>query len=104
MIRCGITGHKGTLGKVFIKKKKIFKFVKFFGDITNQNQIEKWIKNNKFDLIVHLAAIVPTYIVKKNYNKALNVNYLGTKYLVDSLVRTNIKLKWFFFLINFTRV
>ena len=30
MIRCGITGHTGTLGKTFVKKKYNFKFIKFY--------------------------------------------------------------------------
>ena len=33
MLKCGITGSKGNLGKTFIKYCKIFKFIKFKGDI-----------------------------------------------------------------------
>ena len=97
MIKCGITGHSGNLGKTFIRKIKNFKFLKFKGDIRNKNQIDKWIKNNEFDLIVHFAAIAPVNLVNKNYNKALKVNYHGTKNLINSICKNNKKIKWFFF-------
>ena len=41
-------------------------------------------------------AIVPTKIVKKEPKKANKVNYLGTKILIDELVKLK-KIKWFFF-------
>ena len=60
MLKCGITGYKGILGSELIKKKK-FNYIKFKGDITDQKTVEKWVNNNDFDLIIHLAAVVPTY-------------------------------------------
>ena len=66
-ISCGITGHTGILGSELIKKNKKIKFIKFKGDITNKKNVQKWFQNNTFDIIIHLAAIVPTKIVKKNY-------------------------------------
>ena len=98
MIKCGITGHNGNLGKKLQKISKKFKFIKFNGDISKKKYIENWIKYNDFDLIIHLASIVPTSIVNKKFKQALNVNYYGTKYLVDSIVKNNKRLKWFFFL------
>ena len=53
MIRCGITGFDGNLGKTFLKINKTFRFIKFKGDIRKKGQVEKWIKSNEFDLIVH---------------------------------------------------
>jgi len=96
MIKCGITGATGVLGKKIIKELD-YKFIKFKKNITNKNEVEKWIKKNQFDLIIHLAAIVPTKTVKENYIKAKNVNFIGTKNLVDSINRYNIKLQWFFY-------
>ncbi len=95
-INCGITGYKGVLGSEFIKIAP-FKFIKFKGDITNKGLVDKWIKSNKFDLIIHFAAIVPINKVNSNYKKALNVNFNGTKNLVDSIVKNKINLNWFFF-------
>ena len=91
-INCGITGSSGILGSEFIKKK-YFNFIKFRGNITNQKQIDEWLRANRFDLIIHLAAIVPTHFVEKNYKKALEVNFKGTKYLIDAVLKNNINLR-----------
>ena len=74
-IKCGITGHTGVLGSELIKKNKKIRFIKFKGDISNKKNIQNWFQNNKFDIIIHLAAIVPTKIVKKNYKLANKINY-----------------------------
>lgn len=95
-LNCGITGSSGVLGSEFISKK-FFNFIKFKGNITNKNEVNSWVCKYRFDLIVHLAAIVPTNIVQRNYKKALKVNFNGTKYLIDSIIKNNINLKWFFF-------
>ena len=78
MYRCGITGATGILGSKIIKKIK-FNFVIFKGDITKKKLVDNWIKSNNFDFIIHLAAIVPTKDVEKDYNYAKKVNYNGTK-------------------------
>ena len=96
MIRCGITGATGVLGKKIINKFN-YRFIKFKNDITKKNDVDNWVKKNQFDLIIHLAAIVPTKVVKNNYIKAKNVNFLGTKNLIDSINKYNIELKWFFY-------
>ena len=93
MIKCGITGSQGNLGKTFLKTKN-FDFIKFNGDISKKADVIKWINKNEFDIIIHFAAIVPTIVVNKNYQRALKVNYVGTKYLVDAILRY---IKWFFF-------
>ena len=51
MLKCGITGHTGVLGKK-ITKFFNFNFIKFQGDISNIKDTENWIKKNKFDLII----------------------------------------------------
>ena len=50
MIKCGITGGTGSIGSVLIKKISDFKFIKFYGDITNKKSVDSWIKKNSFDL------------------------------------------------------
>ena len=97
MITCGITGHKGNLGKKFIKIFDKIKYDKFTGDISNKKHVEKWLYKKKFDLILHFAAIVPTSIVKDNYKKASKVNFEGTKFLVDCVIKYQKNIKWFFF-------
>ena len=96
MLNCGITGHTGVLGS-YLKKKLKYRFIKFNGDITNLNEVEKWVNKNNFDYIIHLAAIVPITYVKKNFTYSKKVNFLGTKNLVDSLIKFKKKPKNFFF-------
>ena len=95
-LRCGITGHTGILGREFIKRNYHFKFIKFNGDITKKKHIEKWLQNNSFDIILHLAAIVPTKLVNKKFDYANKVNYIGTKLLIDEIIKNN-NIKWFFY-------
>ena len=95
-LKFGITGHTGVLGREFIKKNKNLNFIKFKGDITKKNDVKKWLQKNPIDIVVHLAAVVPTNIVKKKINYANKVNYTGTKLLVDEAVKYK-KIKWFFY-------
>ena len=95
-IKCGITGHTGVLGSELIRKNKKIRFIKFKGDISNKKNIQNWFRNNKFDIIIHLAAIVPTKIVKKNYKLANKINYFGTKFLVDEILKKQ-EIQWFFY-------
>jgi nucleoside-diphosphate-sugar epimerase len=96
MLKCGITGLSGVLGKA-IRKELNYKFISFKERIENKNKIYRWVKNNDFDLIIHLAAVVPTNIVNNNFNKANKINYKGTKYIVDAILKYKPNLKWFFF-------
>ena len=92
---CAITGSSGVLGSHIIENNPQIKFLKFKGDITNKKQITNWILKNNFDVFLHLAAIVPTEKVNKNYILAKKVNYDGTKNIVDALLKK--KNIWFFF-------
>jgi len=47
-------------------------------------------------MVMHFAAIVPTKTVTKNYKYANNVNFIGTKLLVNEVIKYN-KIKWFFY-------
>ena len=96
MLKCGITGATGVLGKKIIKNLP-FKFYKFKKDITKIDEVKKWVNKYNFDLIIHLAALVPTNQVNKNYKKALRINVTGTKYLINSLLKKKDKPKWFFY-------
>ena len=82
---CGITGHTGVLGSELIKKITGVNFIKFKGDLTVKKDIKNWLDKNKLDILFHLAAIVPTKIVTKNFKYANKVNYVGTKTLIDEV-------------------
>ena len=96
MFKCGITGATGVLGKKIIKNLP-FKFYQFKKDITKLDEVRTWVNKHNFDLIIHLAALVPTNEVDRNYKKALKINVTGTKNLIDSLLKKKIKPKWFFY-------
>ena len=92
----GITGHSGVLGSEFIKYNFSKKFIKFKGNITKKREIKEWISNKKINCLFHFAAVVPTKIVKNDFDYANKVNFLGTKYLVDECLKSK-NIKWFFF-------
>ena len=93
--RIGLTGSTGSLGKTILKNKKKINFYSFKGDIRNRIKVFKWIKKNNIEAVIHLAAIVPIKEVNKNKKIAKQVNYLGTKNVVDACKKKNVK--WFFF-------
>jgi dTDP-4-dehydrorhamnose reductase len=97
MLTCAITGSKGVLGTK-LKKKIPLKFYEFDGDITNKNKVNQWIQKKHFDILIHLAAIVPTNLVNKNYKKAYEVNVIGTNNLINSLKKKKINQNGFSFL------
>jgi len=91
-----ITGATGVLGKFFIKKYKNYKYDIFKGDIRNIKDVKSWIKKINTNKILHFASKVPTDYVRKNYKNAMKVNYVGTKNLVNTLLKTK-KTFWLFF-------
>jgi len=98
-IRCGITGHSGTIGKEIIKSKSKSNilFYKFKGDIRIKKDVRSWIKNNDFNYLIHLAAVVPIKEVNRNKDKAYDVNVKGTRNIVDAILKTKNKIKWIFY-------
>ncbi len=86
-MKLGITGASGVLGTILVEKVKVkqYEYDCFDGDITNLENIYKWIGSNNFDVVLHLAAIVPASEVKGCLAKAFEVNSVGTKNLVDVL-------------------
>ncbi len=96
-LKIGITGARGIIGTEFRKYyKKNFKFILFKEDICIKKKVDYWIKKNKPEILIHLAAVVETEKVSQNKIKAKNVNYVGTKNLVEALKKNNLK-PWFFF-------
>ena len=100
---CAITGASGVLGKK-IRKHLPFKFYCFNKNITNYKEVNKWVAAKNFDLIIHLAAIVPTRKVNKNYLKAKKVNVNGTENLINALLKKKKKPRMAFFCIYFSCV
>lgn len=93
-LNIGVTGHTGSLGKFIKKYKSKNKYYFYKDDIRSKKNLSYWFKKNNLDIIFHLAAIVPIKVVNKNKKKAYEVNYLGTKNIVDISKKNNVK--WFF--------
>ena len=71
MIKIGITGSSGILGTSligFLKKNSKFLIYTFNYDVLNIKKINNWIKKNQFQIIIHLAALVPIKRQKKTIN------------------------------------
>ena len=96
MLKCGITGATGVLGRRIIKKLP-YKFLIFKEKIENYKKVQKWVNSNKLDIVLHLAAVVPTNKVNKNFGKAKSINICGTKNLVKAILKTPNPPKWFFY-------
>ena len=90
----GITGSSGSLGRELLNIKK-YKFIRYKDDIRSKKKLKNWFDKNNFDAIIHLAAIVPIKNVNSNKKKAYDVNYVGTKNIVDLSLKK--KINWFFF-------
>lgn len=86
-MKVGITGASGVLGAILVQKVKEngYEYSTFEGDVRNLEDINKWIDDNDFDAVFHLAAIVPPTEVKNDLVKAFEVNTIGTKNLADIL-------------------
>ena len=96
----GITGSTGSLGQVILKKFKNYKIKRFKGDIRDREEVFNWILKNKIKVIIHLAAVVPIKVVNENKKKAKDVNFVGTKNVVDAAIKNNVS--WFFFFFYIT--
>ena len=94
----GITGHSGILGTEISKKlkKNNYRLYYYKSDILNKKDLTSWILKHKFDIILHLAAKVPTRIADKNFSLVEKVNFSGTKNLVEAIKQTNKKIYLFF--------
>ena len=92
-----ITGHTGVIGANFIKQFPDNNYVKCRIDIRNKKKVFSWIKKNNFDLFIHLAAIVSVKNVEKNLKDSFDVNFVGTKNIVDAFIKFKKKNFWFFY-------
>ena len=61
-------------------------------DITNQSDVENFIKRKKPDIIIHVAANASGSWCEKNPTPAVAINQEGTKYLVNAANLTNSKI------------
>ncbi len=85
-----LLGGSGTLGKNIIKSKK-FKKLKYPTkkklNITNKNQIYKYFCKNKINLVLHCAAVARVRDCEKNKKKAYKINVIGTRNIVETILK-----------------
>tara|TARA_B110000259_G_scaffold173143_1_gene206170 strand:+ start:2084 stop:2941 length:858 start_codon:yes stop_codon:yes gene_type:complete len=92
-----ITGHSGIIGSNFLNKFKNNKYIRCNFDIRNRKKVFQWIKENEFDIFLHLAAIVPIKKVNKDKTKTHKINFNGTKNIVDAINKYKKSNVWLFY-------
>ncbi len=100
MIKIGLTGFSGILGKSLsslISKKKKYRIYKYRHNILNKKEVFNWIEKNQFNIIIHLAALVPTKKVNKNFSLSKRINIQGTKNLIDGINKLQKESLYFLF-------
>ena len=61
------------------------------GDVKNKNKIEKLIKDNKPDIVIHAAAHKHVSLSENNPDEAINTNIFGTKNVIDVSYKNKVK-------------
>ena len=94
-----VTGGSGRFAQSLKKIKCKYKFIypdKKQLDITNPNSIKKFLKKNKPQSVLHLAALSrPMTEHETNISKSINLNIIGTGNLVNICSELKIKLIYF---------
>jgi len=94
-----VTGGSGRFAQSLKKIKSKYNFLypkKNFLNITNIKTIEKFLKKEKPESVLHLAALSrPMAIHNKNISKSISINIIGTSNLVKICSDMNIKLIYF---------
>jgi len=88
VLKIGITGNTGFLGRNLINKiHHVHEIITFTGNIQNIKDVEIFLKND-FDLIFHLAGIVPRYKINGTEElQSYDVNWIGTENILENLTK-----------------
>jgi nucleoside-diphosphate-sugar epimerase/predicted GNAT family acetyltransferase len=88
-----LTGARGVLGKRIasilnsIPGHSVFEFP---GDITNKQEVVDFFEENgQFTHLIHVAALVPAFLVEANPVRAYEVNVTGTANIVEEYLKKN---------------
>lgn len=87
------TGGSGLLGSEFRKMRPDINYPssKDF-NVTNYEQMKKYVESNGCDLIIHAAAFTSPPLIEKDPLKALEVNIVGTSNVVKLCMEFGIRL------------
>ncbi|GAC1440325.1 MAG: dTDP-4-dehydrorhamnose reductase [Terriglobales bacterium] len=88
MLRIGITGANGLLGKglgqILKKRHHLFLLTRSDADLTNIDQVMRALRSLHLDVLIHTAAIADPDICEINPKQALEINLGGTANLVTA--------------------
>jgi len=92
-LRYIFTGGSGLLGSEFRKIRPDINYPssKEF-NVTNYEQMKKYVESNSCDLIIHAAAFTSPPLVDKDPSKAIEVNIIGTSNVVKLCTEFAIRL------------
>ena len=96
-LKIGVTGAGGVLGRILVSRLLSFGISvnSFEGDVRHMSQVHSWTGPQGFDLIFHLAAVVPVQAVLAEPVRAYETNALGPALVAASAFTTNPDC-WFF--------
>jgi dTDP-4-dehydrorhamnose reductase len=98
--RIVITGSSGFIGSEIYRQLDTPKYfndlyvvpLKYRMDISEQSQVVDILSEARPDIIIHLAGVSSPDICEINQEHAYNINYLGTKHIVDYSASIGCKL------------
>ena len=88
MIRIGITGAGGVLGRSVRRWWPGLECIPYDGDIRDVAALRRWVGDGGFDAVFHFAAIVPLVRVEADPLAAFDVNVRGTWLMLEALRET----------------
>jgi dTDP-4-dehydrorhamnose reductase len=96
-----VTGYNGQLGYDVVKSLRESGLKNILGigsndlDITKKLLVNKYMDNEKPDVIIHCAAYTGVDQAEDNRDLCFDVNVNGTKYLIEAAVKQNAKFVYF---------
>jgi len=94
-----LTGGTGNLGSEIIKLKKFSNLIyppKKKLNITKFTAVESFLLKNNINNIVHVAALARMKTCEKLKKKAYKVNVLGTKNLVNAIIKNKLSIRFIY--------
>lgn len=88
-----ITGGSGLLGRELLKiNNTLISPVHKELDITDRENVYRYIDNVQPDIILHCAALLDNRIMEKQAEKAIETNIIGTSNIAMACIKNNIRL------------
>ncbi|PIN91402.1 hypothetical protein COU57_00855 [Candidatus Pacearchaeota archaeon CG10_big_fil_rev_8_21_14_0_10_32_14] len=91
-----LTGASGKLGQSIINSKLFDHLLtpsRDELDITNTESVRKYFNKNKFEMIIHCAALARMVLCEQNPSLAIRTNIIGTSNLVNHLYENKLESK-----------